>query len=71
MVTTADGSRGGAGNKFLPGPRLLPSPLGVPEGKEKYPKKLCHVVVLQPMLRAHAQRTREEVGFPFTIAPSL
>lgn len=40
VVTAADGSRGGAGNQFLPDLRLVPSHLGIPEGKEKYPKKI-------------------------------
>lgn len=35
VVTTADGGRGGAGNQFLPGPRLVPSCLGIPKCKER------------------------------------
>lgn len=53
VVTAADGSRGGAGNQFLPGLKLVPSYLGIPEGKEKYPKK----VVPWCGFAAHAQGT--------------
>lgn len=44
VVTADDGSGGRTGNQFLPGPRLVPSCLGIPEGKEKYPKKTNPVV---------------------------
>lgn len=37
VVTMVDGSRGGAGKQFLSGPRLVPSHLGIPEGRGKIP----------------------------------
>lgn len=56
---------------FLPGPRLVPSCLGILKGKKNNLKELSHGVALQPVLRARAQRTRDEMGFPLTIPLSL
>lgn len=67
VVTTADSGRGGAGNQFLPGPRLVPSYLGIPKCNERYPKKICPLVWLCSSCSGHVLNALEwREAFLFT-----